>query len=114
MRRRSPPSSPASPSTGWASRRSWLLAFALVLVSYAFLREIYPERALMRLAVPVLLVAFPLDVLYYVTRDALPEPEEEETYYHADLIEFMVATGIRTGELTRLTVADVNMRKRTD
>ena len=33
--------------------------------------------------------------------------------YHADLVEFMVATGIRTGELTRLTVRDVNFRAKT-
>jgi hypothetical protein len=56
----------------WVRQLNAVFAFALVLVSYAFLREIYPERALMRLAVPALLVAFPLDVFYYVTRDALP------------------------------------------
>lgn len=33
--------------------------------------------------------------------------------YHADLVEFMVSTGIRSGELTRLTVRDVNLRTRT-
>ncbi len=42
--------------------------------------------------------------------EVLPLPARE---YHADLIEFMVATGIRTGELTRLTVSDVDMKKNT-
>lgn len=41
--------------------------------------------------------------------DVLHLPARE---YHADLVEFMVATGIRSGELTRLTVRDVNFRAR--
>jgi hypothetical protein len=48
------------------------IVFALVVATYLFLREIYPEDAFMRLGVPALLSVFPMDVFYYVTRDALP------------------------------------------
>jgi len=42
--------------------------------------------------------------------NALHLPARE---FHADLVQFMVSTGIRTGELCRLTVRDVDYRQRT-
>jgi hypothetical protein len=47
------------------------IVFALVWLTHRFLREIYPDDAFMRLGVPLLLAVFPMDVFYYVTRDAL-------------------------------------------
>ncbi len=44
---------------------------ALVVVAHRGLVSLYPGDAFVRLGVPVLLVAFPLDAVWYVTRDAL-------------------------------------------
>lgn len=55
----------------WVRALAAPLLGALVLVSYHFLREIYPGDALMRLGVPLLLAVFPMDAFYYVTRDAI-------------------------------------------
>jgi hypothetical protein len=56
----------------WVRGLAVPIVFALVLSTYLFLREIYPEDAFMRLGVPILLAVFPMDVFFYVTRDALP------------------------------------------
>jgi len=55
----------------WVRGLSIPLVFALVWLAYRYLREIYPDDALMRLGVPLLLAAFPMDVFFYITRDAL-------------------------------------------
>jgi hypothetical protein len=55
----------------WIRGLGTLLVFALVISSHRYLREIYPDDALMRLGVPLLLSVFPTDVFFYVTRDAL-------------------------------------------
>lgn len=44
---------------------------ALVVLAYRFLRETHPEDAVVRLGVPALLAAAPLDVFHYVTGDSL-------------------------------------------
>jgi len=56
----------------WVRGLAVPIVFALVIASYLFLREIYSQDAFMRLGVPALLSIFPMDVFYYVTRDALP------------------------------------------
>jgi len=55
----------------WLRGLGTVLVSALVMASYGFLRDIYPEDAFMRLGVPVLLCVFPMDVFCYVTSDAL-------------------------------------------
>jgi len=55
----------------WVRALAAPLLFGLVWLAYRSLREVYPDDAFMRLGVPVLLAVFPLDVFYYVTRDAL-------------------------------------------
>jgi len=55
----------------WVRGLGAVLLSALLIASYGFLREIYPEDAFMRLGVPALLCVFPMDVFSYVTRDAL-------------------------------------------
>jgi len=55
----------------WVRGLGTLLAAALVIVSYGFLREIYPDELLVRVGVPALLSVFPVDLFSYVTRDAL-------------------------------------------
>jgi branched-subunit amino acid transport protein len=55
----------------WVRGLGPLLVFALVISSYLFLREIYPDDTFMRLGVPLLVSVFPTDVFFYVTRDAL-------------------------------------------
>jgi hypothetical protein len=55
----------------WVRGLGTLLVFALVISSYLFLREIYPDDRFMRLGVPLLVSVFPTDVFFYVTRDAL-------------------------------------------
>jgi hypothetical protein len=54
----------------WVRGLNALAGFLLVLVAYVFLRDVYREDAFVRLAVPALLVVFPMDALYYITRDA--------------------------------------------
>jgi hypothetical protein len=48
-----------------------LFAAGLALAAWLLLRESHPDDALVRLGVPALLVAFPMDAFYYVTPDAL-------------------------------------------
>jgi hypothetical protein len=61
----------------WMRGLNGIFIALLSLASYLFLRDALPDdperphRRLFRLGVPVLLVAFPLDVFYYVTQDAL-------------------------------------------
>jgi hypothetical protein len=55
----------------WVRGLATPLVFALVLASYLFLRETHPENAFMRVGVPALLAVFPMDVFFYITRDAL-------------------------------------------
>ncbi len=55
----------------WARQLHALFAFALVLATYLYLRPLYPGDPFVRLGVPALLAAFPLDVFYYLTPDAL-------------------------------------------
>jgi hypothetical protein len=55
----------------WVRGLAVPLIFALVIVAYRSLREIYPDDAFMRLGVPALLAVFPMDAFYYVTRDVL-------------------------------------------
>jgi hypothetical protein len=55
----------------WVRGLGTIFVFALVLSSHSFLREIYPDDAFMRLGVPLLVSVFPMDVFFYVTRDAL-------------------------------------------
>jgi hypothetical protein len=44
---------------------------ALAFAAWLLLRESHPDDALVRIGVPALLVAFPIDTFYYVTPDAL-------------------------------------------
>lgn len=55
----------------WVRGLAVPIVFALVWVSYCFARRIYPDDTFMRLGVPLLLAAFPMDLFFYVTRDAL-------------------------------------------
>jgi hypothetical protein len=48
-----------------------LFVFGLILVTYHFLRGLYPDDPFMRLGVPVLLATFPTDTFFYVTSDVL-------------------------------------------
>lgn len=55
----------------WVRALGALALGALVLLSHRFLRDVYPGDSFIRLGVPALLVVFPQDALFYVTRDAL-------------------------------------------
>jgi len=55
----------------WVRALAAPLLFALVWLAWRSLRALYPDDAFVRLGVPILLAVFPLDVFYYVTRDAL-------------------------------------------
>ena len=55
----------------WVRGLGALGAFALVLVAAWALRFVAPESRFVRLGVPALLAAFPLDSVYYLTGDAL-------------------------------------------
>ncbi len=55
----------------WVRGLGPLGAFALVLVAAWALRSLAPESRFVRLGVPALLSAFPLDSVYYLTGDAI-------------------------------------------
>jgi hypothetical protein len=56
----------------YAVRALGALALAgLIAMAWALLRETHPDRATVRLGVPLLLAAAPLDVFHYVTGDSL-------------------------------------------
>lgn len=55
----------------WVRGLGALGAFALVLAAAWALRSLAPESRFVRLGVPALLAAFPLDSVYYLTGDAL-------------------------------------------
>lgn len=55
----------------WVRGLGALGAFALVLATAGGLRSLAPESRFVRLGVPSLLAAFPLDSVYYLTGDAL-------------------------------------------
>ena len=61
----------SGPLLYWVRGLGGLATFALVLLGWAGMRVLAPEDPLLRLGVPLLLAVFPLDALFYVTRDAL-------------------------------------------
>jgi len=51
------------------------IAYALLTwFSYKFVREVYPERTFLHLAVPALIAVFPLDVFFGMNRDVFSAP----------------------------------------
>jgi len=54
----------------WLRALNALAAAAVVLIAYRSLRELHPDPVV-QLGVPLLLAVFPMDALYYVTRDAI-------------------------------------------
>jgi hypothetical protein len=55
----------------WVRGLNAVAMFGLVLAVWSFLTRVAPSSAFVRLGVPALLVVFPQDALYYVTRDSL-------------------------------------------
>jgi hypothetical protein len=55
----------------WVRGLGGLATLALVVLSWLGLRSVAPDVALLRLGVPLLVAVFPLDAVFYVTRDAL-------------------------------------------
>jgi hypothetical protein len=53
----------------WVRGLGVVVAFALVVVAWGFLRDLYPESLFVRVGTPLLLASIPQDALYYITGD---------------------------------------------